>query len=101
MDIDTESELETKASFSPDRPMTHGEFMSAFDEFKASNEDRLAQIERRGAADPLTEDKQARIDAAIQRQLDRQQQQINELTRADGSSGGIGVRTLAVRCVRG
>lgn len=80
MDIDTESELETKASFSPDRPMTHGEFMSAFDEFKASNEDRLAQIERRGAADPLTEDKQARIDAAIQRQLDRQQQQINELT---------------------
>ncbi|MFY9622811.1 MAG: phage major capsid protein [Rhodoplanes sp.] len=60
--------------------MTHGEFMSAFDEFKASNEDRLAQIERRGAADPLTEDKQARIDAALQRQLDRQQQQINELT---------------------
>lgn len=80
MDMDMESELETKASFSPDRPMTHGEFMSAFDEFKASNEDRLAQIERRGAADPLTEDKQARIDAALQRQLDRQQQQINELT---------------------
>ena len=80
MDMDTESDLETKASFSPDRPMTYGEFMSAFDEFKASNEDRLAQIERRGAADPLTEDKQARIDAAIQRQLDRQQQQINELT---------------------
>lgn len=65
MDMDTESDLETKASFSPDRPMTYGEFMSAFDEFKASNEDRLAQIERRGAADPLTEDKQARIDAAI------------------------------------
>ena len=80
MDMDMESELETKASFSPDRPMTYGEFMSAFDKLKASNEDRLAQIERRGAADPLTEDKQGRIDAALQRQLDRQQQQINELT---------------------
>ena len=99
MDMDTESDLETKASFSPDRPMTYGEFMSAFDEFKASNEDRLAQIERRGVADPLTEDKQARIDAAIQRQLDRQQQQINELTlknsRPAFARDGAGASTSA------
>ena len=101
MDTDTETDLETKAAFSPDRPMTHGEFMSAFDEFKASNEERLAQVERRGAVDPLTEDKQARIDAALQRRLDRQQEQIDELmlkqVRPAFASAPAAVRSFAAR----
>lgn len=75
MEMDTQSNLETKAGPSADSLMTHGEFMHAFDEFKATNDDRLAQIERRGSADMLTTDKGARIDAA----LEHHQRQIDEL----------------------
>ncbi len=37
----------------------------AFDAFKAENDARLGQIERRTGVDPLTEEKLARIDAAL------------------------------------
>jgi HK97 family phage major capsid protein len=76
MDIDTENDLETKAGYSPDAILTHGEFMGIWEAFKASNEERLAQIARNGAVDALTEQKNARINAA----LDRQQRQIDELS---------------------
>jgi HK97 family phage major capsid protein len=75
MDIDMERDLETKAGYSPDAVMTHGEFMRMWEEFKATNEDRLAQIERRRSADVVTEEKTARIDAV----LNRQQRQLDEL----------------------
>jgi HK97 family phage major capsid protein len=50
------------------------EMMAAFEALKASNDARLGEIERRGAADPLIEEKLARIDRVIEQQrsaLDR------------------------------
>jgi HK97 family phage major capsid protein len=48
--------------------------MRSFEEFKNSNDGRLAAIEKRGG-DPLVEQKVARIDAA----LDAQQRRLDEL----------------------
>ena len=42
-----------------------GELMGAFEEFKRSNDQRLAEMEKRGAADVLTEDKVNRLNAAL------------------------------------
>ena len=39
--------------------------MVAFEEFKATNDARLAEIERKGAADPVVTDKLARIEATL------------------------------------
>jgi HK97 family phage major capsid protein len=41
------------------------EFMGAFDEFKRTNDGRLAELERRGAADALTEQKLERLNAVL------------------------------------
>lgn len=40
-------------------------FMRAFEDFKDTNDRRLREVERRGAADTLTEEKLARIDRAL------------------------------------
>jgi HK97 family phage major capsid protein len=48
---------------------------ATFDAYRETNEERLCEIEQRGAADPLTQDKLARIDA----QLDRQQRRLDAL----------------------
>lgn len=40
-------------------------FMSAFEEFKATNDGRLAEIEKKGAADPVTTDKLGKIEAKL------------------------------------
>jgi len=40
-------------------------FMTAFEAFKRTNDERLEQIEQRGTADGLTEDKLTRLNAAI------------------------------------
>lgn len=42
-----------------------GEVMRAFDEFKSTNDRRLAEIEKKGSADPATEHKLAKIEADI------------------------------------
>ena len=50
------------------------EMLSAFETFKQTNDERLAQIEAKSSADRLTEDKLQRIDAAIdeaKQRLDR------------------------------
>jgi HK97 family phage major capsid protein len=59
--------LETKSASATDTDVNaaFGEFMRAFEAFKETNDDRLSQLERRGAADPLTTDKLARIDRAL------------------------------------
>ncbi|SOE17472.1 HK97 family phage prohead protease/HK97 family phage major capsid protein,TIGR01554 [Hoeflea halophila] len=44
------------------------DFMSAFEHYKQSNDERLAEIERRGSADIVTEEKMARIDTALDEQ---------------------------------
>ena len=41
------------------------EFLEAFDAFKETNDQRLAEIERRGAADALTAEKLARIEETL------------------------------------
>tara|TARA_R110002012_G_scaffold57941_11_gene150039 strand:+ start:55661 stop:57658 length:1998 start_codon:yes stop_codon:yes gene_type:complete len=65
------------------------DFMSAFEHYKHSNDERLAEIERRGSADVVTEEKMARIDTA----LDEQKRALDALAvkraRPDlGRSGG-------------
>lgn len=59
--------LETKSAPDTDHDVNaaFGEFMRAFESFKETNDDRLAQLERRSSADPLTTDKLARIDRAL------------------------------------
>jgi HK97 family phage major capsid protein len=58
------ADIETKSS-PLDSINALDEFMRAFENYKEDNEQRLADIERRGAADPLTEDKLARIDRRL------------------------------------
>ena len=59
--------LETKSASASDTDVdaAFGEFMRAFEAFKETNDDRLSQLERRSSADPVTTDKLARIDRAL------------------------------------
>ncbi|MBN9317318.1 MAG: phage major capsid protein [Devosia sp.] len=64
---DLTERLENKASTAaaPDSEATLGELMSAFEEFKRTNDGRLKELEKRGAADALTEDKLGRLNQAL------------------------------------
>jgi HK97 family phage major capsid protein len=65
--------LETKSA-SDDVSAAFEDFARAFEAFKETNDERLGQIETRLSADPLTEEKVARIDQALddaRRRLDR------------------------------
>ncbi|MEH6663394.1 MAG: phage major capsid protein [Brevundimonas sp.] len=66
---------ETKqAAASPEARAAMHELMAAFEAFKGANDARLAEIEKKAAADTLLEEKVARIDAAVagaQARLDR------------------------------
>ena len=64
MDIDTSTELETKAGIPHDAVVTHGEMMRAFEAFKETNDERLARRD----ADVVLEEKLARINATIDAQ---------------------------------
>ena len=55
--------LENKANGGVDA--LFGEFMTAFEEFKRTNDARLGEIEKRGSADALTEEKITRLNAAL------------------------------------
>jgi HK97 family phage major capsid protein len=59
--------LETKSAPDTDHDVNAacGEVMRAFEAFKETNDDRLSQLERRSSADPVTTDKLARIDRAL------------------------------------
>jgi len=65
---------------------------TAFEEFKKTNDERLAQLEAKGSADPLLEEKLAKIDATIdanQKRLDdyelSQKRQARIVTDANGN----------------
>ncbi|NVO15481.1 MAG: phage major capsid protein [Rhodoplanes sp.] len=81
MDIDTDpvpfASPETKAGPESRLESRLGldDLMRSFEAYKQTNDARLGQIERRGAADPLTEDRLARIDAGL---ID-QQRRVDEL----------------------
>lgn len=42
-----------------------GKFMSAFEEFKVTNDTRIKEIEKKGSADPVTEAKLVKLEAAM------------------------------------
>ena len=61
------ADIETKAAngSSEDVALAFDEFMRAFEAFKATNEERIGQIEKRLSADVLTSEKLDRINNAI------------------------------------
>jgi HK97 family phage major capsid protein len=64
------------------------EVMAAFESFKAANDQRLDELERKGAADPLLEEKVARIDAALGRAERRMERAAADARRPGLGSGG-------------
>ena len=70
IDIDPSSHTaapETKASPTPNAEVNRafGDFMTEFEQWRDDNDRRLAEIEKRGSADPLLEEKVARLDRAM------------------------------------
>ncbi|MEL6957253.1 MAG: phage major capsid protein [Pseudomonadota bacterium] len=55
---------ETKMN--PANGQSDADLMAAFDAYKNANDARLAEIERRGEADPLTDERLARIDRRLE-----------------------------------
>tara|TARA_R110002020_G_scaffold18931_2_gene65434 strand:+ start:92 stop:1996 length:1905 start_codon:yes stop_codon:yes gene_type:complete len=78
---------ETK-SLDADVTAAFEDFMSAFEHYKQSNEERLAEIERRGGADVLTEEKMARIDRALDEQKRAMDALLLKRARPDLGRGG-------------
>jgi HK97 family phage major capsid protein len=75
MNVQTQAP-ETKAVGGGDVAGAFDDFARSFDAFRAANDERLQEIETRLSADVLTEEKLARIDAALddaKRRLDRAQ----------------------------
>ena len=60
--------IETKAVTSAETNATHEEMMRTFEALKATNEDRLATLERHN--DALIEEKYSRINEGLNRKLD-------------------------------
>ena len=73
---DLSTDLETKVARTSDATALHADLMNAFEEFRAANDARLAELEARGAADPLLEEKLERISSA----LDEQGRRLDELS---------------------
>ncbi len=59
------TKIETKSADTADINAAFDGFMRGFETYKEENDRRLADIERRGTADPLTTDKLARLDRAL------------------------------------
>ena len=55
----------TAGAHGADMAERFGDLATAFEEFKRTNDQRLGEIERRGGADALTEDKLGRLNAAL------------------------------------
>lgn len=73
----------------------------AFEEFKKTNDERLAQIEAKGAADPVTEEKLAKIEAAMTKSQERldayelaQKRKARVVTDPDGNSVDLDAKAL-------
>lgn len=61
----TSDGLETKAGAGSDIGALFAEFSHAFEEFKATNDQRLGELEKRGSADGLLEGKLDRLNAVL------------------------------------
>jgi HK97 family phage major capsid protein len=75
MDIDTHTELETKAGIPLDAVVTHGEMMRAFEAYKDANDERLA-LDVKRSGDVVLEEKLARLNNT----LDAQARRLDEIT---------------------
>jgi HK97 family phage major capsid protein len=76
MDIDIiDRAPEVKAGGGEEQYVTHGEVMRAFEELKATQDERITELERRGADDVLTQEKAARLNA----DLDAKMRKLEEL----------------------
>jgi predicted phage gp36 major capsid-like protein len=75
MDIDTDTDLETKAGIPLDAVVTHGEMMRAFEAFKETNDERQALSDKR-SGDVVLEEKLARLNST----LDAQARRLDEIT---------------------
>ncbi len=80
--------IENKAMTSGDAAEIHDDFRRAFEAFRETNDRRIDELEKRGAADPLTTEKLERLN----RSLDAQQRVLDELSLKAGrpplSAGG-------------
>ncbi len=83
---------ETKMGTGDDVAVAFDDFMNAFEQFKQSNDERLAQIESNVSTDVVTEDRLTRIGAA----MDEQKRHIDNLLlkQQRPSMGGAGARSL-------
>ena len=66
--------METKMTPAGDGPAANDALLRTLDAYRETNDGRLAEIEKKGAADALLDDKLKRVDAALDRQktmLDR------------------------------
>lgn len=81
-----------------------GELLAAFEHFKQANDQRLAEIETRAAADVLLEDKVARIDQALDVQKSALDRLVHEAARpglAPGSEPSAAARGFSAYLRRG
>jgi len=68
MNTDSQTPAPESKAMSPEARAAYDQFMRGFESFKAENDDRIRQIETRGFADGLSEDKVDRINAALDEQ---------------------------------
>ena len=91
MDIDTHTDLETKAGIPLDAVVTHGEMMRAFEAFKDANDEHQALSDKR-SGDVVLEEKLARLNST----LDAQARRLDEFA-LKGARPAIGGERSAVR----
>ncbi|MFC6487970.1 phage major capsid protein [Nitratireductor sp. GCM10026969] len=86
------SALEVKSAGGADVTGAFEDFMTSFEAFKQANDERLNEVERRSASDPVTAEKVERISAAI----DEQKRMLDRLVlkkarpALGGREGGLG-----------
>jgi HK97 family phage major capsid protein len=71
---------------------------TAFEEFKSANDQRLAEIEAKGSADPLTEEKLAKIEGDLDRFENVNQKLVQQQKHAEGFEAKLNeIETLLKR----
>jgi HK97 family phage major capsid protein len=96
MDIDViDRAPETKAGISGEALATQDDVMRLFEQFKQANDERLAALERRGCADALTEEKAARVNAALDAKLRKVEEMSLRASRPALEGGRAGAGSLA------
>lgn len=75
---------------------------TAFEEFKTVNDQRLAEIEKKGSADPVTEEKLAKIEADLDRYENINQKLVQQEKAAEGFGEKLAeIETLLKRPANG